>query len=191
MDSISILLTAIGLAMDASAVSICNGMQIDHLRLRHMLRFGTFFGFFQGLMTLLGFLIGSSFRRYIQAFDHWLAFGLLVLIGGKMIADFARGDACPADEKKNGLNSYKTMFVLALATSIDALAVGISFSVIRVNLWLAVGIIAGVSFVCSFVSVWLGKRLGAVLGKWAELVGGIILTGIGIKILVEHLILKI
>lgn len=191
MNFLTILLTAIGLAMDATAVAICNGMQIERLRLRHLLRFGLFFGFFQGLMTLLGFIIGSGFSDIIRSFDHWLAFGLLLLIGGKMIYEFRKGEACEADPTKNGLNSYKTMIVLAVATSIDALAVGISFSVIQIDLWLAVGVIASVSFLFSAAGVWFGKKVSCMFGKWAELIGGIILIGIGIKILVEHLVMGI
>ncbi|MGI6546395.1 MAG: manganese efflux pump MntP family protein [Fastidiosipilaceae bacterium] len=187
MDTISIILIAFALAMDASAVSLCNGMQIEKLQVRHMLRFGSVFGFFQGMMTLIGFLIGTGFRDMIQSIDHWLAFAILGVIGGKMIYEFTRGGSCATGANNNGLNSHKTMLILALATSIDALAVGISFSVIHVNLWLAVWIIAAVTFLCSFFSVWIGRKAGSMLGKWAELAGGILLIGIGARILVEHL----
>ncbi|MGI6076887.1 MAG: manganese efflux pump MntP family protein [Fastidiosipilaceae bacterium] len=183
-----LFLTALALAMDAFAVSICNGMQMYPVRRKDVLRFGIFFGGFQGLMTTLGFLIGQTFRSFIGKFDHWVAFALLGLIGGHMIWEAWRSrkeeEACA----NTNTVSNKVMTLLAIATSIDALAVGISFSVIYVNLFLAVTLITVVTFLLSGIGVLLGKQLGKLFEQWAQIVGGVVLIGIGIKILVEHLV---
>lgn len=201
MNFLMILVTAIGLAMDAFAVSICNGLQLKKVRIRHLLQFGCFFGGFQGLMTTLGFLIGNAFREKIRAADHWIAFGLLTIIGGKMLWDAYKEfkndpDDEPSDTESvppvvNDVIPLRVMLLLALATSIDAMAVGISFSVIHVNLLLAVVTISVVSFVLSALGVRLGHLLGKLFERWTQVLGGIVLIGIGTKILIEHLVNKI
>lgn len=194
MSFATIFLTAVGLAMDAFAVSICNGMQIGRAGWRHMMRFGLFFGIFQSLMTTAGFLIGSVFRAVIQAWDHWIALALLAGIGGKMLwdtfrhrdeADCACGGPMRAQTERL---PFRVMLMLAVATSVDALAVGISFSVIRMDLPAAVATIGAVALALSAVGVRIGQRLGLIFERWAERIGGILLIGIGIKIFVEHLV---
>lgn len=198
MSFITIFLTAIGLAMDTFAVSICNGMQIGRAGWHHMMRFGLFFGIFQSLMTTAGYMIGSVFRSVIQAWDHWIALVLLAGIGGKMLWDAAGRhrdeEACACSGRAPGkpdLLPFRMMLVLAVATSMDALAVGISFSVVRMDLTVAVITIGAVALVLSAVGVRIGQRLGQIFERWAERVGGVLLIGIGIKIFVEHLVQRI
>ena len=187
MDVLSVFVIAIGLAMDAFAVSMSHGIALKDIRLRHIFRFGIYFGVFQFIMPLLGYLGGRTLSTYITAIDHWIAFGLLSVIGGKMLYEtFGRQEECvpcSADE----VLSFKKMLLLAIATSIDALAVGISFAVIETDIITACTIIGLVAFVLSCVGVCIGKKVGCVFQKSAERLGGIILIGIGIKILVEHL----
>lgn len=193
MDFITIVLTAVGLAMDAFAVAIADGMQVQgRITLRPMTRVAVFFGFFQGLMTLLGYLLGSTFREQIQWLDHWIAFILLALIGGNLLREgFANrnGDCPPAND---ALSSFRTLTLQAIATSIDALAVGVSFSLISdLSIGLVVGVIAVVAFLFAFAGVYIGCKLGCVMQSSAEILGGFMLIGIGLKILFEHLIQQI
>lgn len=183
---IEIILISIGLAMDAFAVSITSGTIMKKMHLRHMFRIALFFGAFQAIMPILGWLGGTFFADAIKEFDHWIAFILLALIGGKMIKEaFEEGD----DERFDPLNVY-VLFTLAIATSIDALAVGITFSVLSVSIWSAAAIIGLITFGISLIGVMLGKRLGDTFGSKMEIVGGFILICIGIKILIEHLFLQ-
>lgn len=186
MDLLSLIFTGIGLAMDASAVSIAKGMSLPNEKIKsYALKLGLAFGIFQGLMPLIGYLAGSTFSGYIQSIDHWVAFILLALIGLNMIKE-------SYEEKESEEVSdlpLKVILLLAIATSIDALAVGVSFAFLKVNIVLACLIIAVVTFILSFICVMVGKRLGALFQKYAEIFGGIILIVIGAKILIEHLFL--
>ena len=186
MDLLSLIFTGIGLAMDASAVSIAKGMSLPNEKNKnYALKLGLAFGIFQGLMPLIGYLAGSTFSGYIQSVDHWVAFILLALIGLNMIKE-------SREEKENeevSDLSLKVILLLAIATSIDALAVGVSFAFLKVNIVLACSIIAIVTFILSFICVMVGKRLGSLFQKYAEIFGGIILMMIGTKILIEHLFL--
>lgn len=186
MDLLSLIFTGIGLAMDASAVSIAKGMSLPNEKNKnYALKLGLAFGIFQGLMPLIGYLAGSTFSGYIQSVDHWVAFILLALIGLNMIKESREENE---NEEVSDL-SLKVILLLAIATSIDALAVGVSFAFLKVNIVLACSIIAIVTFILSFICVMVGKRLGSLFQKYAEIFGGIILMMIGAKILIEHLFL--
>ncbi|WP_295213954.1 manganese efflux pump MntP family protein [Ruminococcus sp.] len=189
MGFIELLLTAVGLAMDAFAVSICKGLGMRKMRYGQAVVIGLYFGVFQALMPLIGWLLGTSFSRYIQAFDHWIAFVLLALIGGKMLWDvFHEDDEATAAQKLDAKLDHRELFMLAIATSIDALAVGIAFACLDVEIWSSVSIIGIVTFVISFCGVWIGNRFGSRFEKKAGIAGGIVLIGIGVKILADHLI---
>lgn len=184
MSILEILLLGIGLSMDAFAVSICKGLSAKRLQTRHYLIIGAWFGGFQALMPTIGFFLGSTFEQYITAFDHWVAFVLLSAIGASMIKESL------SKEESNGNDSFsfKTMLLLALATSIDALAVGITFALLPdVNVPLAVCLIGITTFVCSAAGLKVGNLFGLKYKAKAELAGGIILILIGLKILLEHL----
>lgn len=181
------LLVAVGLSMDAFAVSISSGICLPGMKWRHALRAAFAFGFFQFLMPILGWLGGIRFRNAIQGFDHWIAFLLLVLVGGKMIKEcFSSEDVCECTEKSNILNWWG-LLVLAVATSIDALAVGLSYSFLGKPILFPAAIIGIVTFCLSLIGCESGRRLGAKFGRGAEFVGGLVLIGIGISILAEHL----
>lgn len=182
MGIVELLFLAVGLAMDAFAVSVCKGLSAKEYRLRHSLTAGAYFGGFQALMPLLGWLLGSQFESVIKSVDHWIAFGLLGLIGANMVRE-AFGKA----EEVNASFSPKAMLPLAVATSIDALAVGVTFAFLDVNIWLAVTLIGGVAFAISAAGVKVGNVFGARFQSKAELAGGIILILLGVKILIEHL----
>ena len=181
------LLLAVGLSMDAFAVSVCKGLAMKRAPMKAQVTCGAWFGGFQGLMPLIGFLLGTMFADAIQSIDHWIAFGLLALIGINMLREaFSKECDCCCGE--NGDLSVKTMFVMAVATSIDALAVGISLAMAgNVNIWLAVALIGVVTFLLSGVGVRIGNIFGARFEKKAEATGGIILILLGLKILLEHL----
>lgn len=183
MSILEILLLGIGLSMDAFAVSICKGLSAKRLQTRHYLIIGAWFGGFQALMPTIGFFLGSTFEQYITAFDHWVAFVLLSAIGAGMIKESL------SKEESNGNDSFsfKTMLLLALATSIDALAVGVSFAFLGVHIAPAVTLIGCTTFVLTLVGVWVGNLFGSRYKSRAELTGGIILILIGVKILLEHL----
>lgn len=189
MSTVEIVLIAIGLSMDAFAVSIGKGLAMRGRLLAPALVLAVTFGLFQGLMPLLGWLLGSQFASFISSFDHWIAFGLLVFIGGKMLVEAIREDP-DADEEAAGSESrlgLREVLVLGVATSIDALAAGIGFAVINVNIWVACGLIALITAAFSFVGVYLGRAFGARFERPAEILGGVILIAIGAKILLEHL----
>jgi putative Mn2+ efflux pump MntP len=187
------ILVAIGLAMDAFAVSVSSGICIPHLRLRHALRAAFAFGLFQFGMPLVGWLLGGAFEPLIRGFDHWIAFGLLVLIGGKMLKEsFEVVDPAACSDEENeatakGILDLRTLLGLAVATSIDALAVGLSYRMIDLPILAPAAAIGLVTFGLSLVGIEFGKRLGARFERWAEVAGGLVLMGIGLKILVEHL----
>ena len=186
MGIIELLLLAIGLSMDAFAVSICKGLAVKKAGLREMGTCGVWFGGFQALMPLIGFFLGALFYNAISAFDHWIACGLLVIIGGNMLKEaLSKEEEC---ENCNCDMSVKTMFVMAIATSIDALAVGISLAMTGgVNIWLAVLLIGVVTCVLSAIGVKIGNVFGSRFEKKAEIAGGVILILLGLKILLEHL----
>lgn len=187
MDFISIFLIALGLAMDAFAVSVSNGLLLKKIKLSYAFKFGAFFGIFQFIMPILGWGFAQSFNDAIKKYDHWFAFILLFIIGGNMVLESIKNDESKNIYKDKDILSFKNLFVLAIATSIDALAVGISFALININIFISSAIIGIVAFVLSYIGVILGKKIGGIFRKGAEVVGGTILMGIGIKILVEHL----
>lgn len=182
MDALSVLLIAIGLAMDAFAVSICKGLAIRTPTLRSMIVIGLWFGVFQALMPVIGFYLGSAVYDLIEAYDHWIAFILLALIGFNMVREGLRGD----DDEMDADTSVRTMLVLAVATSIDALAVGISMAMDEASILLPALVIGVVTFLISVVGVRVGSVFGNRFGSKAEIAGGIILVLIGVKILLEH-----
>jgi putative Mn2+ efflux pump MntP len=183
-----LLLLAVGLSMDAFAVSVCKGLAMKKATIRAQVTCGIWFGGFQGLMPLIGFLLGTMFADAIQSIDHWIAFGLLVLIGINMLREaFSKECDCGCCGEDADL-SVKTMFVMAVATSIDALAVGISLAMAgNVNIVLAVALIGVVTFLLSGLGVRIGNIFGSRFEKKAEAAGGIILILLGLKILLEHL----
>ena len=186
MGIIELLLLAVGLSMDAFAVSICKGLAMKKAGLKEGAICGLWFGGFQALMPLIGFLLGSLFAEAIEAIDHWIAFVLLAFIGFNMLKDaFSKCEEC---EDTNADLSFKTMFVMAIATSIDALAVGISLAMAgNINIVLAVVLIGVVTFCLSCVGVKIGNIFGSRFEKKAQAAGGIILILLGLKILLEHL----
>ena len=184
MHFVELLIIALGFSMDAFAVSICKGLSTPKAKMRHMLIVGAWFGGFQALMPLIGYLVGTTFASYIEAFDHWVAFILLGFIGFNMIREALSGEA----EETNDCFGAKTMFVMAIATSIDALAGGVAFALIPdINIWLTVVAIGIVTFLMSAVGVKVGNLFGARFKSRAELAGGIILVLMGIKFLLEGL----
>ncbi len=184
MDLWELFLIAVGLSMDAFAVSICKGLATKDLKAKHFLIVGAWFGGFQALMPALGFLLGSAFEQYITALDHWIAFILLGLIGGNMIKESLFED----EECTNDSFAFQIMFLMAVATSIDALAVGITFALLPdVNIFAAVSFIGIITFVLSAAGLKIGNTFGAKYKSKAELAGGLILVLMGIKILLEHL----
>lgn len=181
-----LLLTAVALSMDAFAVSACKGLNMRRVNWRHALIFGLFFGGFQAFMPLIGWLLGKQFERLITGIDHWLVFGLLGFIGGKMIYDALKGGkeaACETEEKLD----IKELIVLSFATSIDALAVGISFAFLKVEILPSVAVIGVTTCLLSVLGVAVGQRFGVKYRDKATLVGGVVLILIGLKILLEHL----
>ena len=185
MDILTLLFIALGLSMDAFAVSITSGITIKEQRLNHALRIGLFFGSFQALMPLIGWLAGLSLRDLISGVDHWVAFGLLSLIGGKMIYGATK---IGSDKKDANPLSVFVLLILSIATSIDALAVGLSFAFLKISVATPIIVIGFVTFVLSFLGVLVGNKLGHFFEKKMEIVGGLVLIGIGIKILIEHLL---
>ena len=183
MSFVDIFLIAVALSMDAFAVSICKGLSVQKVQAKHMLTAGAYFGAFQALMPLIGFLLGFKLEHFIQSIDHWIAFVLLAIIGGNMIKEALGKD----EEEHDASFSFKAMLPLAVATSIDALAVGISFAFLAVDIVKAALLIGATTFVLSAVGVWVGNAFGSRYKSKAELAGGIVLILIGLKILLEHL----
>ena len=187
MGILELLLIGIGLSMDAFAVAICQGLCMKKLNWRHAAVIALFFGGFQALMPLIGWVLGSQFAEYIQNIDHWVAFVLLVLIGGNMVREALSPEeekvACAVESKLD----YKQLFLMAVATSIDALAVGVTFAFLEVSIVPAISIIGCTTFCLSLVGVAMGNFFGTRYKKRAELSGGIILILLGAKILLEHL----
>ena len=190
MDYIALILVAVSLAMDAFAVSVCNGIVRNNVKIYHAIIFGLTFGGFQFLMPLAGYFLGTSFIVHTGGLAYWIAFTLLAFIGGKMLLDTFR--ACENENSSCGpALSLCRLFVLGIATSIDAMAVGVTIPVACWNIWLSAIIIGGASFAFSFVGVLAGKMLGNRYQKNASRLGALVLIGIGIKILIENLITSV
>ena len=182
MTYFELFVIAVGLSMDAFAVSICKGLSVQKLKPRHAVIAGAYFGGFQALMPVVGWLLGRQFESLIKSIDHWIAFVLLALIGANMIREAVKNE----EENLNDSFSPRTMLPLAVATSIDALAVGVTFAFLDVDIVPAVSMIGVTTFVLSAVGVKIGNVFGAKYKSKAELVGGIVLVVMGIKILIEH-----
>ena len=182
MGVIELLVLALGLSMDAFAVSICKGLSVPKLQAKHCLICGVYFGGFQALMPLIGWALGIRFQSMITNIDHWIAF-VLAVIGANMIKEsFSKEEECP-----DASFGFKTMLTLAVATSIDALAVGVTFAFLDVSIVPAVLLIGATTFVCSAVGVKIGNVFGNRFQSKAEFLGGLVLIAIGLKILMEHL----
>ena len=183
MDLIELFLIAVGLSMDAFAVSVCKGLAMPKCTFKKAAIVGLWFGGFQALMPAIGYVLGAQFQEAIASIDHWIAFVLLALIGGNMIHEALDND----EEEADASLDVKTMFLLAVATSIDALAIGITFAFLKVNIIPAVCFIGIVTFIISFAGVKIGNVFGVRYKNKAEIVGGVILILLGLKILLEHL----
>lgn len=183
MSLLELIVLAVGLSMDAFAVSVCKGLALGEIKKKHALIVGAWFGGFQALMPLIGYFLGSRFEQYIRSFDHWVAFILLAAIGTNMLREALSKEEETADASL----SFKTMLLMAVATSIDALAVGITFAFLQVRILPAVLLIGCITFLLSMLGVKAGSLFGKKYQKKAEIAGGIILILLGIKILLEHL----
>ena len=185
MSAVELFLIAIGLSMDAFAVSVCKGMGMRRMNFSAALIIALFFGGFQALMPCVGWILGTRFQKYIVSFDHWIAFLMLLYIGAKMIKDSA------GDSEKEILIGFKTDYrelsILAVATSIDALAVGITIAFLNISIILSSAIIGAVTFILSVLGVWVGSEFGSRFERKAKIIGGVILILIGLKVLLEHL----
>ena len=201
-----LFLIGVGLAADAFGVAMCRGLEAKRFTWKNGLLTGLFFGFFQAAMPVIGYYLATLFAEEISAFDHWIAFALLAFLGAKMIYEGAKEEhskrrekkqnagstsdtAAAADEKKPEHVSFrmKELVVMSFATSIDALIVGVTFAFLDTNIWTSVSLIGAVTFALSLFGVFLGSKIGKKLGGKAEIVGGVILIAIGLKILLEHL----
>ena len=185
MSILEILLLGVGLSMDAFAVSICKGLSVKKVKWQHLLCVGAYFGIFQALMPTLGYFLGTTFSNLIDQFDHWVAFVLLAIIGVNMVREALSKDK--DDDEVNDDFGFKTMVLLAVATSIDALAVGITFAFLQVRIVPAASLIGVTTFCLSALGIYIGHIFGLRFKAWAERAGGSILILIGVKILLEHL----
>ena len=184
MKILTILFIAVGLAMDAFAVAVVTGSVYKEFKVKHALRMALFFGGFQAVMPIIGYLAGLGLKNCIEAYDHWVAFALLCVVGGKMIYESFKIEAV---ERNRDPSNLLVLLALSVATSIDALAVGITLSLLKMPILLAVAIIGMVTFILSYCGVSLGKRFGHFFESKVEIVGGLILIAIGVKIVIEHL----
>lgn len=188
MTFIELFLIGVGLSMDAFAAAICQGLFMTRIKWGHALTVGLYFGGFQALMPFIGWMLGFQFADRIQQYDHWIAFILLVLIGGNMIREALSGDEEDAAQAETDLQlDHKKLFLMAIATSIDALAIGVTFAFLETAILPAIGIIGCTTFCISVAGVAVGCWFGARYKKRAEITGGAILVLLGIKILLEHL----
>lgn len=186
MGLIELFLIAVGLSMDAFAVSVCKGLNMTKFNVKNAAVIALFFGGFQALMPFIGWLLGSRFQQYIESIDHWIAFVLLAFIGGQMI--FEAFHPNEEEEDDGDVLRLKQLFFLSVATSIDALAVGITFALLEgTNIWISISLIGCITFLISFAGVLIGHRFGSRYEKRAQLAGGLILVCLGVKILLEHL----
>lgn len=182
MGILELVLIAVGLAMDAFAVAVCKGLSMKKMEWKKAAVIGAYFGGFQGLMPLIGYVLGIGFEDKIKSIDHWIAFGLLLFIGSNMIKE-----AFEKKEESNDKIDFKTMIVLAIATSIDALAIGVTFAFLSVNILVAISLIGIITLILSIIGVKIGNAFGDKYERKAEFAGGLILILLGIKILLEHL----
>ena len=188
MSLLELFLLAVGLSMDAFAVSVCKGLSVRRGSMKQALTVGIWFGSFQALMPFIGWMLGSQFAGRIQQYDHWIAFILLVLIGGNMIREALSGDEEDAAQAETDLRlDHKKLFLMAIATSIDALAIGVTFAFLETAILPAIGIIGCTTFCISVAGVVVGCWFGARYKKRAEITGGAILVLLGVRILLEHL----
>jgi len=183
MGIVEMIIIGFALAMDATAVSIGKGLSVKRIEPSHVLKAGLWFGGFQALMPIIGYMLATQFAGIVVGIDHWLAFGLLLLIGLNMIREAIWGE----EERQNNDFGIRTMTLMAIATSIDALTIGITFAFTQANIWIAATIIGVITFVLSAIGLYLGRFIGARIGSKAGILGGVVLIGIGIKILFEHL----
>ena len=183
MSLIELFILAVGLSMDAFAVSVCKGLSLGKIKAKHMCIAGAWFGGFQALMPLIGYFLGGFFAGMIEQYDHWVAFALLALISGNMIKESFSKES----ESINDDINFKAMIVLAIATSIDALAVGITFAFFKVNIIFAITLIGIITFILSVIGTKVGNKFGDKYENNAEFLGGVILILLGLKILLEHL----
>lgn len=183
MGIVEIFAIGVALAMDAFAVSICKGLSMKKINWKKAIIIGLYFGAFQALMPVIGYFLGTTLSGFVEKIDHWIAFVLLGIIGGNMIKESTDDEV----EKRNDKVDFKTMLVLAIATSIDAMAVGVTFAFLKTNLVLAISIIGIITFIISVLGVIIGNKFGDKFQNKAELIGGIVLIIIGLKILLEHL----
>lgn len=183
MNFLEILVIAIGLSMDAFAVSICKGLSVRKIEWKHVALVAMWFGSFQALMPVIGYYLGVGFTEVVSTVDHWIAFVLLSFIGGNMVKESFSKEPVSG----NPDFSFKTMFAMAVATSIDALAVGVSFAFLRANIWISVAVIGVITAVFSSVGIFIGNAFGSRYKSRAEFAGGVILIIMGLKILVQHL----
>ena len=186
MGILELLLIALGLSMDAFAVSVTNGMCSKKINLKWAFAIALTFGLFQGAMPAIGYGLGQTFTSYVTKFDHIIALILLGIIGGKMLIDAIKCNDDDSCDVKSANLTFGSLMIQGVATSIDALAIGVSFSAMKVNIVTSAGFIAIITFICSFCGVFIGKKFGTVLNKKAQIVGGLILIGIGLKIFIGH-----
>jgi putative Mn2+ efflux pump MntP len=184
MDIITMVLLAVGLSMDCLAVAVAIGLSIKNVSFIHALKIGIYFGGFQTIMPILGWLFGLTLIELISSIDHWIAFLLLSVIGGKMIYEAFSGEG---GSEGNDTLKHHTLLLLSIATSIDALAVGLSFSFLRISVVIPIAIIGLVAFLFSFAGVMVSSKLGSVVGNRIRILGGLILIAIGLRILIEHI----
>ena len=187
MGFLELLIIAVGVSMDAFAVSVCKGLSVSRVRPQHALKTGLWFGGFQALMPVIGYFLGMSFADLVSTVDHWIAFVLLAVIGANMIKEsFEKEECCSSADSDF---SFRVMLAMAIATSIDALAIGVSFAFLRVNIWTAVLCIGLVTGAFSAAGVYVGSIFGRKYKSKSEFVGGAILIAMGLKILLEHTLL--
>lgn len=184
MGIIELIILAIGLSMDAFAIAICKGLSVKKVEIKHYIITGIWFGGFQALMPLIGFILGANFVSYVSEYDHWIAFILLFLIGLNMIIESRKNEV----DKKSSDFSFSTMLMFSIANSIDALAAGITLGLENVNIWSTILLIGIITFIFSVAGLKIGNKFGIMYKSKAEITGGVILILIGVRILVEHLL---
>ena len=183
MSLVDLILVALGLSMDAFAVSIGKGLSMKKMNYKNLIIVGLYFGFFQAFMPMIGYFLGKNFESLITSIDHWIAFVLLAIIGLNMIRECFKNE----NEEINDKFDFKTMIPLAIATSIDALAVGVTFAFLKINIFTSTLLIGVITAITSMIGVWIGKKFGDKFEKKAQILGGVILILIGTKILLQHL----